>query len=364
MNTLKPDHASAATPLTLHTIAAPGGEFRAASAQPKTAPRRTTPEPRADAAPWIIVLAGGEGRRLREFTRQRDGVEVPKQFCEFRHGRTLLGATLDRALALAPPERVVVVVLESHRRWWQREVSALPARNVLAQPVGRGTSVAILHAIVQIQLREVSPRVIVMPSDHDIEDEAALVRAARRAALVSEMYPADLALLGIRPSHLDSEYGLVTPGEGRGFGSRTVRAFVEKPSLTHAARLVQSGALWNSFIFACTGSALYGLLEDSLPSLVRAYLQGLAANGNEPGALAATFAELPECDFSRDVLQRNPDRLRLVEVPACGWTDLGTPARLAAWLGRHREAPFWREHDVPRHRGPDDLPGALQAGGA
>ena len=47
--------------------------------------------------PWVIVLAGGEGRRLQEYTTTPDGKSVPKQFCHFRDQRTLLGATVDRA---------------------------------------------------------------------------------------------------------------------------------------------------------------------------------------------------------------------------------------------------------------------------
>jgi len=34
---------------------------------------------------WGIVLAGGEGERLKGFVRERFGTEVPKQFC--RSGR-------------------------------------------------------------------------------------------------------------------------------------------------------------------------------------------------------------------------------------------------------------------------------------
>ena len=151
---------------------------------------------------------------------------------------------------------------------------------------------------------------------------------------------------------------------GRKHDSRPVRAFVEKPTLTLAAQLTRGGALWNSFIFACTGSALHNLLEAALPWLTRTCEAHLATRGGDALAVNLMYEGLPICDFSRDVLERNADRLRLVEVPPCGWTDLGTPARLAGWLVRHREASFWREHRIPFLHGTDGLPGALQAGGA
>jgi mannose-1-phosphate guanylyltransferase len=332
--------------------------------RPLTAPRPSgwtgPPEPPV----WVVVLAGGEGRRVQEFTTLRDGVVVPKQFCRFRDDRTLLAATIDRALAITSREHVLVVVLDSHREWWESELSRLPAANALSQPAGRGTATAILHALVQIHLRDRSPRIVVMPSDHDFDNESVVLGAVARATRTARLFPEDLVLLGFAPTHLDSDYGLILPGPGASGTSRQVRAFIEKPSLTTAAQLIRSGAMWNSFIFASTGAALYGAYEHALPTLARTYLRGLVGFGTDPDMLHAMFERLPEYDFCRDVLQRDPGRLRLIAVPPCGWTDLGSPSRLASWLERHREAPFWRDHALPRLSGPDGFAGALQLGGA
>ena len=310
-------------------------------------------------ATWVVILAGGEGERLREFTRLPNGEVRPKQFCHFRDQRSLLGATIDRACQLTRSDHIVVVVIEAHREWWRCEVKPLSPENVLVQPVGRGTAVAILCAFEHIRLHDESAEIVVMPSDHDFEDEGTLLRSVHGALRVMEEFPDDLVLLGIAPSCLDADYGLIEPGVGRRCDSRPIRAFHEKPSLTVAARLTHAGALWNSFIFTCTGPALAALYRSALPWVTSLYERHLAA-----GALADVFAEVPSCDFSRDVLQRHAHRLRLVEVPDCGWTDLGTPMRLAGWLGRHREAPFWREHRVPFLDGGGGWPDAPLAGGA
>ncbi len=254
-------------------------------------------------------------------------------------------------------------MLEAHREWWEPELARLPAGSALSQPASRGTAIAILHALVQIHLRDRSPRIVVMPSDHDFDNEAVVLGSVIRATRAAKLFPEDLVLLGFPPTHLDSEYGLIVPGPGSSGSSRRVRAFIEKPSLTSAAQLAHAGAMWNSFIFATTGAALYGAYEHSLPTLARSYLRGLIGFGADADALQAMFERLPEYDFCRDVLQRDPGRLRLVAVPSCGWTDLGSPARLASWLDRHREAPFWREHRVPR-LGTDGFAGAFQTGGA
>ena len=45
---------------------------------------------------WAVALAGGGGRRLAFMTTDASGVVVPKQYCAFVGGRSLLGDTLDR----------------------------------------------------------------------------------------------------------------------------------------------------------------------------------------------------------------------------------------------------------------------------
>jgi mannose-1-phosphate guanylyltransferase len=52
--------------------------------------------------------------------------------------------------------------------------------------------------------------------------------------------------------------------------------------------------------------------------------------------LAQLYEELPALDFSRDILQRSPELLRVVIVPACGWSDLGTPSRVVETVNRFR----------------------------
>ena len=52
------------------------------------------------------------------------------------------------------------------------------------------------------------------------------------------------------------------------------------------------------------------------------------------GALGDLYASIPATDSSRDLLERVSDRLARVVVSPCGWTDLGTPARLTRFLDR------------------------------
>jgi len=68
---------------------------------------------------WALILAAGEGSRLRGLTTTPGGLYVPKQFCSLQGGASLLEETLWRAESVAQRRHVVTVVAAQHRRWWE-----------------------------------------------------------------------------------------------------------------------------------------------------------------------------------------------------------------------------------------------------
>jgi mannose-1-phosphate guanylyltransferase len=313
--------------------------------------------PRNERAPWVVVLAGGDGRRLSTLTLGADGRPVPKQFFRFRDERSLLAETLERARGLTIESRIVVVVVEAHRRLWEADVAGLDPHNVLVQPTNRGTGIAILHAWAHVRGEEAQPRLVFMPSDHEVDDPASLVLAIGRALSHVPLYEESLLLLGVTPTRADGEYGFIVPCAGRASTARPVRRFVEKPAPATATDLLREGALWNTFIFACGGRALEGVFRDVFPVLTREYLRRFDLARGDLRRLEEFFRALPRLDFSHDLLEGNARRLRAVTVPACGWTDLGTPHRLAHWLATHLEASYWQYR---ANHGLDDSGGDYQ----
>ena len=55
---------------------------------------------------WGMILAGGDGARLRSLTRRIAGDERPKQFCRLLGEKTLLEQTRRRAMYLLSPEQI------------------------------------------------------------------------------------------------------------------------------------------------------------------------------------------------------------------------------------------------------------------
>ncbi len=281
---------------------------------------------------WAIVLAGGEGSRLRQLTTTPWGVSVPKQFCSLRGGPSLLRQAIERAAAIVPRDRVVVVVSEAHRPFWRDELTDLLPENVVVQPENRGTAAGILLPALRIRRDDPEAEVLVLPSDHYVEDEAALRESFRAALRDLREDPARIVLLGITPDAADSQYGWIVPGPALHGDSHAIDLFVEKPPARKASQLFERGALWSSFLFACRVSSLLEAFELSEPDLLRALESESPGAGVGDTPLAAVYAMLAPTDFSRAVLERVPQRLAVLAVPPCGWSDLGTPDRISRVL--------------------------------
>ena len=61
-----------------------------------------------------LVLAGGEGQRLRSFVKRLRGDALPKQYVNFSGSGSMLEHTYSRAEKLIPPERLLTIVNQSH----------------------------------------------------------------------------------------------------------------------------------------------------------------------------------------------------------------------------------------------------------
>ena len=299
-------------------------------------------------ASWAIVLAAGDGRRLHTLTTNASGMAVPKQFCSLRGGNSLLRNALFRAETFARPEHVCTIVAEQHRQWWRPALSTVSDANVIVQPRNCGTANGILLPLLHILRQDLEARVVLLPSDHHVDDESALAAAIRRSVQRLDRMSRRIVLLGISPELADPDLGYIVPGKRVGRGVWTVARFVEKPRSTCAQQLIESGGLWNSFIIAGRARALLELFQARIPDTVEAMREAMARDLISPGettAMTDLYRRLTDLDFSKHVLEGAESMLRVVAVPPCGWSDLGTPTRLAETLRR-----------LPRQCEPDDSP--------
>lgn len=308
-----------------------------------------TDEFAAPASPqtWAVVLAGGEGVRLRPLVRRLFGEERPKQYVPLLGPTSLLRQTLDRVGRLIPPERTVVVSRTEHARYIVRELPDGPKPIVLLQPQDRGTGTAVLFAAKHIQRWDPEAMITVFPSDHFIlEEDAFLAHVAKIVSFV-ERHPERLVLLGARPTAPESEYGWIKPGAL--FGEMPdapvcrVQGFLEKPEPENAQRCFAAGWLWNTLAFATTVPTLLDVGREYLPAVSDRLklISAFAGSRHEAWAIRQAYALTPTSDFSRGILERSPSCLAVSPLPRLTWSDLGTPHRVVGVASRLLVRPLW-----------------------
>lgn len=286
---------------------------------------------------WALVLAAGDGTRLASLTTDSSGRSIPKQFCSLNGGTSLLQDALTRARSIAPRERLCAIVSARHERYWGSSLWSLPRSNIIVQPRNCGTANGILLAVLSILERDPLARIVFLPSDHFVRDEQVLAASLRDAVVRLTRSSDDLVLIGIEPEEADPDLGYILPRPADVDGIRGVQDFIEKPSASKARELIGAGALWNSFIFAAHGPTLLGMLRNHMPTVVEDMATAIVLDtrrGIGPLALQDLYEDLPSVDFSRAVVQRASARLKVITAPACGWSDLGTPSRVAQALRR------------------------------
>jgi mannose-1-phosphate guanylyltransferase len=262
------------------------------------------------------------------------GEDLPKQFAVLAGDRSLLQQTIERAKLLTCVERISVVV-SNHREALAREqLARYPGLELVVQPRNLDTGPGVLLPLSRILARAGSEeaRVVFLPSDHYIVDDAPLVEALRASA--HGRLGSKLALVGVAPTGPEVDYGWIVPGPRLGkTKAYAIARFAEKPEAGVAEVLWRDGGLWNTFISAGPVATFWGLARRYLAQHVAAFERYLTAIGgpDERTALIATYRDMRPANFSHEILA-HADNLAVVPVGGTGWSDWGSPKRVFASL--------------------------------
>ncbi len=276
---------------------------------------------------YPVILSGGSGTRLWPLSRSM----YPKQFIRFfdEGDPSFLGATLNR---LPPSEGFAAPILlcnNDHRFLVREELerSGITPEAINLEPVARNTAPAIAIAALAVAARDADGILVVMPSDHVIDDKAAFADAVRRAADVAAT--GRLVLFGIRPTSAHTGYGYIRCGaslaEG-GAGALAVDAFVEKPDQPTAEGYLAAGTyLWNSGIFVLHARTFLDEMQQLAPDILTAARGALAGAREDLGFLRLdgnAFAAAPAISVDYAVMERTT-RAAVLPIDV-GWNDVGS----------------------------------------
>jgi mannose-1-phosphate guanylyltransferase len=298
---------------------------------------------------WAVILAGGDGERLRPLTRLIAGDERPKQFCSFFNGETLLEQTRRRVAFAVPPSQTLITVTAVHKPFYTSLLSDMPPNRVIEQPMNKGTAPAILYSLIHLAAAAPTAAVAFFPSDHYFSDEERFMAHVASAFEAADLNPQLITLLGIAPENAEVEYGWIEPGSpisGKGaFSFCRVRRFWEKPSSGLALKLMAEGCLWNSFVMVGRAQALLRLIQRALPAIYNQFADVRSAlnTSREESSIRTAYSEVTSTNFSRDVLTKCHEDLAVLAVSEVGWSDWGAPQRVHSTLARMGIRAVWSE---------------------
>ncbi len=266
----------------------------------------------------LVLLSGGSGKRLWPMSNDVRS----KQFLRVLDGDggqriSMLQRVWGQLTRAGLADHTFVCASEAQCETIHAQLGA--GVSVIVEPARRDTFPAI--ALAGTYLMQDAPSdeiVVVAPVDQYVEDGYFVALQGLPGAL--EASGADIALLGVRPSHPSNQFGYIrVRQDDPGLESHwhTVRAFKEKPDAATAKTLIHEGALWNCGVFCFRLS----------------YLREVLVAGDYPDryqALVDGFSGMPKRSFDYEVVER---ATRIVVSPYAGmWKDLGTWSALTAEL--------------------------------
>ncbi|MHB1340730.1 MAG: mannose-1-phosphate guanylyltransferase/mannose-6-phosphate isomerase [Coriobacteriia bacterium] len=285
------------------------------------------------------ILAGGSGQRFWPLSRELK----PKQLLSMFGTESLIAQAVHRILPFAGDgDRVTVVTNERlfdelRNHLTAQEDHRLRGVRYIQEPIARNTAPAIALAAAIVESEDPDAILVVLPSDHILEDGQ--VWADCIAAAVAAAEDGYLVTIGITPTRPETGYGyILAAGELAQFsqGSVTphlVERFVEKPDADHAEEFVGSGRyFWNAGIFVMRAARVLEELETAggetaaIADAARWIASQAPADRNGDEA-RARFEALKPASIDTAVMERS-SRVAVIPAPL-NWSDVGSLLALA-----------------------------------
>lgn len=263
-----------------------------------------------------IILAGGSGSRLWPLSREL----YPKQLLNIISDKSLLQSTFARLSNCMPNDRILSITNTKHAsnvRMQIQELSENPI--VLSEPVAKNTAPAIALATkFIIQKTNEDPVILVVPSDHLIEDNEKFLSTVKKGEKLAEK--GYIVTFGIEPNYPETGYGYINTSNPLDVGFK-VKEFVEKPDIETAKKYLAAGTyFWNSGIFMFKASTMIKEIEKLAPEIAKiSHNVDFTKSADIP---FVEFDKMPSISIDYAVMEKS-DKIALLKLES-DWNDLGS----------------------------------------
>lgn len=273
-----------------------------------------------------VILSGGSGTRLWPVSRSLN----PKQFLDFFGENSLFQQTALRAKNCDDFKKPIIICNNEHRFIVAEELNKIQItpESIILEPVARNTAPAVAIAALDVILnnKKDDDLILVMPSDHVINDEKQFITDVKNT--IEAAKDGYLITFGIVPDKAETGYGYIKKDtELKNFpGIFAVEKFVEKPQKEVAEEFVRSAKyLWNSGIFMFKASTY---LENLQQLQNQIFISCCKAHNKAVRDLdfvrlsAEDFAESPNISIDYAVMEKAK---KVATMPIdVGWSDVGS----------------------------------------
>ncbi|MBK16603.1 MAG: mannose-1-phosphate guanylyltransferase/mannose-6-phosphate isomerase [Prochlorococcus sp. SP3034] len=274
-----------------------------------------------------VILCGGSGTRLWPLSRK----SFPKQFLSInsKSNRSLLQETQERIKTLNNIKKPIIICNEEHRfivAEQMREIDIKP-NTIFLEPFGRNTAAAITLAGLKSLELEDDPNLLILSSDHKIEDVEKFIEVINSGLIYSSK--GKLVTFGIIPSLPETGYGYIKSKEplieGSGKGS-DIEKFIEKPNLDLANKLISDKRYtWNSGMFLFKAKTILKEIDRFSPDILKFCKESMEDNLVDLDFQRLKKNAFYNCpDISIDIAVMEKTKIGIVLPLKAGWTDIGS----------------------------------------
>jgi len=287
---------------------------------------------------YVVIMAGGTGKRLWPLSRQ----SRPKQVLKLLDGQTLLRRCYERLTPMFDARNIIVLTNAGYAGLVRENLPELPYDNVIAEPAIRDTAGAIGLASTILARYDADATMAVVTADQLIEPDRVFQAALKDALAFVKNEPEALITFGIKPTFASTQLGYIELGPVKSCPEFehevfAVNSFREKPDGTTAKEYVASGRYcWNSGMFVWKAKTILARLKEFLPASVEP-LQRIQADWDGPKqaeTLREWFLKMPKISIDFAVMEKakNVCAIKL----DCRWLDMGSFAALADIISSDR----------------------------